>query len=90
MYIDTDSDIVILNVKGSNYHCIISGISKSEAMKLLQNIYAKAYTKMKKKIKFCDIEIQTRIFLRHKKPISLKEINIGEIVVCHKISFGKK
>ena len=32
------SDIAILNIKGSNYCCIISGISKSEAIKFLQNI----------------------------------------------------
>ena len=32
------SDIAILNIKGSDYCCIISGISKSEAIKLLQNI----------------------------------------------------
>ena len=28
------SDIVILNIKGADYHCIISGISKSEAINL--------------------------------------------------------
>ena len=32
------SNIAILNIKGSNYHCIISRISKNEAIKLLQNI----------------------------------------------------
>ena len=32
------SDIAILNIKGSDYCCIISGISKTETMKLLQNI----------------------------------------------------
>ena len=32
------SNIVILNIKGSNYHCTISGISKREAIKLLRNI----------------------------------------------------
>ena len=32
------SDIVILNIKDFNYRCIITGISKSEAIKLLQNI----------------------------------------------------
>ena len=31
------SDIAILNIKGSGYHCIISLISKNEAIKLLQN-----------------------------------------------------
>ena len=32
------SDIAILNIKGSDYPCIITGISKSEAIKFLQNI----------------------------------------------------
>ena len=32
------SDIAILNIKGSHYCSIISGISKSEVIKLLQNI----------------------------------------------------
>ena len=32
------SCIALLNIKDSNYRCIISGISKSEALKLLQNI----------------------------------------------------
>ena len=30
------SDIAILN-KGSDYHCIINGISKSEVINLMQN-----------------------------------------------------
>ena len=32
------SDIYILNIKDADYCCIISGISKSEAINLLQNI----------------------------------------------------
>ena len=32
------SDIAILSIKNSDYHSIITGISKSEAIKLLQNI----------------------------------------------------
>ena len=32
------SDIAILQAENANYYCSISGISKSEAMKLLQNI----------------------------------------------------
>ena len=32
------SDIAILNIKGSNYCCIISRIWKSKVIKLLQNI----------------------------------------------------
>ena len=31
------SDIVILNIKGSDYRCIISLISKNEPMKFMQN-----------------------------------------------------
>ena len=30
------SNIPILNTKGSDYHCIISGISKKEAINLMQ------------------------------------------------------
>ena len=32
------SDIAILNIKGADYRCIIHGISKNEAINLLQNI----------------------------------------------------
>ena len=31
------SEIVILNIKGADYRCIISGISKSEAIHLQHN-----------------------------------------------------
>ena len=32
------SDIAVLKIKNADYHCIIIGISKGEAIKLLQNI----------------------------------------------------
>ena len=32
------SDIAILNIKGSDYHCIISLISKNEAISSMQNV----------------------------------------------------
>ena len=32
------NDIAILNIKGADYRCIISRISKSEAIILMQNI----------------------------------------------------
>ena len=32
------SDIAILNIKGSDCHCIISLISKNEAINLMQNV----------------------------------------------------
>ena len=31
-------DIAILNIKSADYYCIISGISKSEVINLMQNI----------------------------------------------------
>ena len=31
------SDISILNIKGADYHCIISGIRKSDVINLMQN-----------------------------------------------------
>ena len=30
------SDFAVLNIKGADYHCIISAISKSETLNLLQ------------------------------------------------------
>ena len=32
------SNIAILNIKGSDYHCIITLISKNEPINLLQNV----------------------------------------------------
>ena len=32
------SDVAISNIEGSDYRCIISGISKSEAINLMQDI----------------------------------------------------
>ena len=32
-------DIAVLNIKGSDYCCFISGVSKNEAIKLIQNDY---------------------------------------------------
>ena len=31
------NDITILNIKSADYRCVISGISKSEAINLMQN-----------------------------------------------------
>ena len=50
----------------------------------------KVYIKMEKtSIKFGDIEIEKQ-FHEHKRPISIKNIDINEIVVSNKVSFGKK
>ena len=45
---------------------------------------------MERIIKFGDIEIQKQKFLQHKRPFSIKNININKIVVSNKVSFGKK
>ena len=46
---------------------------------------------MKKTItKFSYIEIEKQKFHQHKRPISVKNININKIVVSSKVSFGKK
>ena len=36
------------------------------------------------------IEIEKNKFYRHKSPISLKDVDIGKVLVSNKISFGKK
>ena len=80
------SDITILNIKGSDYHCIISLISKKEAINFLQNAnltekkwnkkyinFLKVYITWKKAVtKFCDIEIEKQKFRQHKGPILIK------------------
>ena len=77
------SDIAILNIKSSDYHYIISLISKNEAINLLQNadLTTKngtlwniknifSYVKMGEEIiTFGNIEIKKIIFYRHKTPI---------------------
>ena len=46
---------------------------------------------MKKTItKFGDIEIQKQKFHQHKRPISIKDVDINKIVVSNKVFFGKK
>ena len=41
-------------------------------------------------IKLGDIEMEKQIFHQHKRPISIKDININKIVISNKVSFGKK
>ena len=41
-------------------------------------------------IKFGDIEIQKQKFHQHKRPISIKDVDINKIVVSNKVFFGKK
>ena len=44
---------------------------------------------MEEKItKFVDIKIEKQVFHQHKRPISIKHIDINKIVVSNKVSFG--
>ena len=46
--------------------------------------------KMEKTIlKFGDTEIEKQKFHQHKRPISIKNIDINKIVVSNQVSFGK-
>ena len=68
------SDIAILNIKGSDYRCIISLISKKEVINLMQNADLTEknenlipHIKMGKEIlMFGDIEIEKKKFYRNK------------------------
>ena len=75
------NDITIINVKGFDYHCIISLISKNKDIKLMQNndLTKKSRTLLNKKLlsnikmgkevlTFGDIEIGKKID-RNKAPI---------------------
>ena len=97
------SDISILNIKGSAYRCIISFISKNEAVNLLQNAdvtekvehdkRSKIHFYIKKTDKeiltFGNIEIEQNLN-RHKTPILLEDVDIKKVLVYNKISFGEK
>ena len=39
---------------------------------------------------FGNIEIEKQKFHQHKRPITIKRIDINKIVVSNKVSFGKK
>ena len=41
-------------------------------------------------IKFGGIEIEKQKFHQYKRPISIKNIDINQIIVSNKVSFGKK
>ena len=86
------SDIVILNIKGSDYYCIISLISKNEAMILMQNVdLTKKWNNMKHKnllsniklgkeiLTFAYIEIEKKFFYRNKIFAHLRDVSIEKV-----------
>ena len=63
------SNITILNIKGSDCHCNISGISKNEAKNLMQKTnLTERRTKLQsiKIFNLSDIEIEINKLYRHK------------------------
>ena len=77
------SDIAILNIKGFQYHCIISGISYNGAINLMRNInytekgrgllIIKIKDHIKKWVKmFGDIKVEKIKFYHYKSNISQK------------------
>ena len=98
------SDIAILNIKGSDYRCIISLISKNEAIKLMQNADLTeksvtlqninnlfSYIKMGKEIlTFGNTEIEKNKFYSYIAPIFWGDVDIEKVLVSSKISFGEK
>ena len=97
-------DIGILNIKGSDYCCIITEISKSEAINSMQNtdLTKKSWKTIKQKnllpcvklgkevLTFGDIEIEKNKFSCKKIPIFLKDADIKKVLVSNKIPFGGK
>ena len=54
-------------------------------------MFWKVYIKMEKTIiKFDDVKIPKQKFYQHKRPISIKNVDIDKIVVSNKATFGKK
>ena len=41
-------------------------------------------------IKFSDIEIKKQQFHQHKRPISIKNVDVNKIVVSYNVAFSKK
>ena len=74
------SEIAILNIHGADYHCIISRISKSKAINLMQNI---GLTEKKQKI------IKHKKLLSHIK-IGKETLTFGEFEIKKHKFYGYK
>ena len=88
-------NIAILKIKCSDYHCIISGISKNEAIKCNANLTEKSgtlyYFKMaNENLTFGNIEIGKKKFYHYKSPVLLRDVEIEKVLVSNKTSFGEK
>ena len=93
------NDIAVLSIKRADYRCLISGISKNEAINLIQNADLTeksgslqnikklfSYIKMGKEVlTFGDIEIEKNKFYRYKNLVPLRDVNIEKVLVSNKI-----
>ena len=94
------SNIAILKVKNADYQCIINGISKGEAIKLMQNIDLTekaehknllSYMKIGKTVLISgDTGIEKNKFYHRKSPIFLEDRDIEKLLVSMKIFYGEK
>ena len=99
--VDEPSDIAILNIKGFDYRCNISLISKNEAIKLLQNddLSEKSwafwknnlfsYIKMGKEVStFGNIEIEKVNFIKIRLLFLGGNVDTEKVLVSNKFYFG--
>ena len=97
------SDIAILNTEGSDYRCIISLISKNEAISISKMLiwpkernitkhkHLLPHIKLVKEIlTFGYTGIKRNKFYRNKTPIFIKNVDIEKVLVSIKIFFGEK
>ena len=84
--------------------CVISAISKNEAINVIQNadFTKKKWNIIKQRnslfhiktgeeiLTFGDFEIEKKKCYRNKTPIFLKDVDIEKVLVSNKISFGEK
>ena len=79
------SNIYILNIKNADYHCLINRISKSEAIKLLQNIDLTEKSKTLPKNKYqqqfwnCKFTSHSNLNKKNEKLSIKKNINILKV-----------
>ena len=95
------SDIAILNIKGADNCCINCGISKCEAINVMQNIDLTKksinhknllpHIKMgEETLTVGDIEIEKNRFFCHKIFICLQDADTEKVLVSNKISSAEK
>ena len=85
-------DLIFLNIRGVEYHCIVNKISKSEVINLLQNAdLSKKVDYYEKWIIVCgNIETKKRKFPRHKNLTLLEDGDFDNIQVSSMYSPSQK